>query len=316
MDIQINKELNSIANNKLASDLESNIFILNNNSSIELKDSITGNNKEILGILPKCSPKSLGDKAFRDDYATDYAYYAGGMANGISSEELVIAMGKAGFLASFGSGGLSLERLEKAILTIKSALKGRSYLVNLLHSPGRAEHERATVDLLLKHDVKAVEAAAYISLTADIVRYRAKGAVQLASGEIISTNKIIAKVSRIEVASRFLAPAPDDILNGLVARGQITEEQARLSKMIPMADDITVEADSGGHTDNRPLVSLLPYMISVRDRLQAKYQFAKKVRIGAAGGIGTPLSALGSFCHGCCLYRYRLYQPVLRRSWY
>ena len=48
MDIQINKELKRITNNKLASNLESNIFILNNNSSIELKDSITDNNKEIL----------------------------------------------------------------------------------------------------------------------------------------------------------------------------------------------------------------------------------------------------------------------------
>ncbi len=108
-----NKDLQRVANNKLASNLDSNIFILHDDSSIELKDSIANSNKEILGILPKCSPKSLGDKDFRNDHATDYAYYAGGMANGISSEELVIAMGKAGFLASFGSGGLSLERLEK-----------------------------------------------------------------------------------------------------------------------------------------------------------------------------------------------------------
>ncbi len=40
-----------------------------------------------------------------------------------------------------------------------------------------------------------------------------------------------------------------------------------------MADDITVEADSGGHTDNRPLVCVLPSIIALRDEIQAKYHY-------------------------------------------
>ncbi len=62
-----------------------------------------------------------------------------------------------------------------------------------------------------------------------------------------------------------------------------------------MADDITVEADSGGHTDNRPLVTLLPVIIQLRDEMQEKHAFAQKIRIGAAGGISTPASALAAF---------------------
>jgi PfaD family protein len=65
-----------------------------------------------------------------------------------------------------------------------------------------------------------------------------------------------------------------------------------------MADDITVEADSGGHTDNRPLVSVLPAIIQLRDSLQAKYAFAQPVRVGAAGGIATPASTLAAFMMG------------------
>ena len=34
-----------------------------------------------------------------------------------------------------------------------------------------------------------------------------------------------------------------------------------------MADDITAEADSGGHTDNRPFVALLPTILALRDEI-------------------------------------------------
>ena len=65
-----------------------------------------------------------------------------------------------------------------------------------------------------------------------------------------------------------------------------------------MADDITVEADSGGHTDNRPLVSVLPSIIALRDQIQAKHQYKEAIRVGVGGGIGTPHAALGAFMMG------------------
>jgi len=62
-----------------------------------------------------------------------------------------------------------------------------------------------------------------------------------------------------------MQPAPEKMVKELVSQGLVTELQAALAAKIPMADDITVEADSGGHTDNRPLPCLLPSIIALRD---------------------------------------------------
>jgi len=67
---------------------------------------------------------------------------------------------------------------------------------------------------------------------------------------------------------------------------------------VPLCDDLTVEADSAGHTDNRPLVCLLPSLIELRDEIQDRYRYATPVRVGAAGGIGTPAAAMAAFCMG------------------
>ena len=95
-----------------------------------------------------------------------------------------------------------------------------------------------------------------------------------------------------------MSPAPEKLVSKLLAEGLITSEEAEMSKLVPMAHDITVEADSGGHTDNRPLVSLVPFMISARDTIMASHPYEKAIRIGAAGGISTPLSALSAYMMG------------------
>ena len=111
-------------------------------------------------------------------------------------------------------------------------------------------------------------------------------------------NRVIAKVSRVEVASRFLAPAPAKFLRALVDSGEITADQAELAAHVPMADDITAEADSGGHTDNQPAIVLLPTMIALRDRLASEHGYSTPPRIGAAGGISTPWSAAAALAMG------------------
>src|SRR5205807_8321546 len=62
--------------------------------------------------------------------------------------------------------------------------------------------------------------------------------------------------------------------------------------------DVTAEADSGGHTDNRPLVALLPTLLALRDRMQAQYGYHEPLRVGAAGGISTPASVAAAFALG------------------
>jgi PfaD family protein len=118
------------------------------------------------------------------------------------------------------------------------------------------------------------------------------------ANEIEIRNKVIAKISRQEVAAKFLHPAPTQILKQLVEQGLISELQANIASQIPMADDITVEADSGGHTDNRPLICLLPSILELRNEIQNQYNYKNPVRIGVAGGISTPKSALAAFIMG------------------
>ncbi len=58
-----------------------------------------------------------------------------------------------------------------------------------------------------------------------------------------------------------------------------------------MAEDLTAEADSGGHTDNQPAIVLLPTMLALRDEMQMRFGYDRRLRVGAAGGISTPWSA-------------------------
>ena len=243
-------------------------------------------------------PEQLGDRRFLDFHGVKYAYAAGAMAGGISSEELVIALGKAKILASFGAAGLLPQRVEKAIATIQTALPQGPYAFNLIHSPSEEALEQKAVELYLKHRVRTVEASAYMDLTPHIVRYRVAGLYLNSQGDIETHNKVIAKISRLEVAQKFLQPAPDKFLKYLVEKGQITPLQAVLAQKVPLADDITVEADSGGHTDNRSLVCLLPSILNLRNQIQQQYHYERPVRIGAAGGIGNPEAALAAFMMG------------------
>ncbi|MEM1120073.1 MAG: PfaD family polyunsaturated fatty acid/polyketide biosynthesis protein [Bacteroidota bacterium] len=257
-----------------------------------------GRGQEMLAMVAPLTADQLGDPTFLQDYKVKYTYKTGAMANGIASEELVIAMGQAGMIGSFGAAGLVPKRVNQAIDTIQAALPTQSYAFNLINSPTEKALEEGAVKLFIERGVKVVEASAYMRLSESIVEYRVAGLSQDADGRVICENKVIAKISRLEVAAHFMKPAPDKMLNDLVAKGKITAQQAELAKKVPMADDITVEADSGGHTDNRPLVALFPTIIKLRDEIQAEYQYDQKIRVGAAGGISTPASALAAFMMG------------------
>ena len=250
--------------------------------------------------VPACALKDLGDRSFCEDHGLTYPYISGAMANGIGSVEIAEAMARAGMLGIFGAAGLSLQAVDAAIDRLDRSLgsEGRSYGFNLIHSPNEPDLEAAVVDLYLRREVRLVEASAYLALTLPIVRYRVKGLRRDENGQIRSLNRVIAKVSRVEVASRFLAPAPAKFLRALLDSGDITTEQAELAAHVPIADDITAEADSGGHTDNQPAIVLLPTMIALRDRLASEHGYATLPRIGAAGGISTPWSAAAALAMG------------------
>jgi PfaD family protein len=254
----------------------------------------------VLGFLPRVRLECLGDVSFCADHGLRYPYMTGAMANGIGSVDLVEAIGCGAMLGIFGAAGLAPTAVEAAVDRLSRTLgpAGLSFGFNLIHSPVEPGIEAAVADLYLRRSVRLVEASAYLDLTLPLVKYRVSGLECDDSGQVVATNRVIAKVSRVEVATKFLSPAPAKFLRELVATGAISAQQAEWAGQVPMADDVTAEADSGGHTDNQPAIVLLPTMIALRDRVQVEYRYEKMPRIGAAGGISTPWSAASAFGMG------------------
>ncbi len=241
----------------------------------------------------------LGDPGFREAHGTRHAYVAGAMGKGIASEELVIRLARAGLLGFFGAGGLTLPRIEAAVRRIKAAVpRDAPFGVNVLHTPLLPAQEDGLVDLLLAEGITRIEASAFIRVTPALVRYRLTGLRQGPGGTVRPANGIIAKVSRPEVARQFLAPPDPQIVAALRQAGRVTAEEARLSERLPLADDVTAEADSGGHTDRRVAFTLVPTFRRLRDEIARQTGLTQRVRIGAAGGIGTPEAAAAAFMLG------------------
>ncbi len=253
----------------------------------------------LVAFVPACRLNQLGDSSFREAHGTRFACMAGAMANGIGSVEVVEAMGRQGMLGIFGAAGLPVEAVERAIDRIDRSPGERfPFGLNLIHSPQDPGLEAAIVDLYLRRHIRLVEASAFLDLTLPLVRYRVTGIRRDSQGKIVAPNRIIAKVSRVEVASKFLAPPPERLVRELLQRGEISTEQAGWAARIPLAEDLTAEADSGGHTDNQPAIVLLPTMLALRDRLQAQYRYDRTLRVGSAGGIATPWSAAAALAMG------------------
>lgn len=257
----------------------------------------------VLATLPPSYPEWLGDRSFCEIHGVRFPYVSGAMANGIASTRLVIAMARAGFLAFFGAAGLGPGIVEEALLELERELGtadtgGLPWGANLIHSPNEPAIEERVAELYLRHGVRRVSAAAYMGLTSHIVRYAYTGLGVDGSGRITRRNHVFAKISRPEVARHFLEPAPSEMLDALVAAGKLTAEEGQLARQLPVAEDYTVESDSGGHTDNRPLSALLPTILSLRNEIAEARGYQRPIRIGAAGGIGTPGAIAAAFALG------------------
>ena len=221
------------------------------------------------------------------------------MAMGISSPEMVVRMARAGMMGFFGTAGLSTDSVESAIARIQDELAdGQPYGVNLVHAPDNPDGEEQMVELFIRRGVRVIEASAFMTMTPALVCYRASGMERAADGTIAAPNRIIAKISRPEVAEAFLSPAPERVIAKLLEAGKISAEQAELLRQVPVADDLCAEADSGGHTDGAVALALLPAIVRLRDEMVAKYGYTTPPRIGAAGGIGTPEAAAAAFILG------------------
>ncbi|MEO0322570.1 MAG: PfaD family polyunsaturated fatty acid/polyketide biosynthesis protein [Myxococcota bacterium] len=253
----------------------------------------------LLATLPPLYPEWLGDRAFNEAHGVRFPYVAGAMANGIATVELVVAMARAGMLGFFGAAGLARPRVEEALGRLERELgDALPWGMNLIHSPNEPELEASVAGLYLRRGVRRVSASAYLALTPSIVRYAASGLRRAADGRVVRANHVFAKISRPETARHFLAPAPAALLDGLVRDGLLTAEEATLAREVPVAEDIIVESDSGGHTDRQALGAVFPVICALRDELTRAHGFTRPIRVGAAGGLGTPRAVAAAFAQG------------------
>lgn len=241
----------------------------------------------------------LGSAAFKQRYGLDYAYLLGGMNDGISSSELVVQAGKTGCLAFLGAGGMKPAELADAIRHIRRELgNSKSIGVAVTYHPIYPNREEELIDLLLREKIQLVEASSYLTLTPALVKYRLLGLTRAEDGSVRRANRIIAKVSRPDIATLFMLPAPARIVDKLLADRQITAEQAELARLVPVADDLCAAGDSAGPTDQANLISLLPTLLRLKKELSRTFAPVQEMHIGAAGGIGTPEAAAGVFLMG------------------
>ena len=223
----------------------------------------------------------------------------GGMYRGIASPAMVVRLARAGMLGFLGTGGLPHAAVEENIRAVRRELRPEEpFGVNFLADHDDPAAERRFAEMLIREGVTVVEAAAFIRMTPALVLYRALGMRRASDGGPECGHRVVAKVSRPEVAEAFLAPPPAKVVDGLLAEGAITAEQAALVRQVPMSHDITVEADSGGHTDGGIATVMLPAMLGLRRQAQRTYGYREEVCMGLAGGIGTPEAVAAAFMMG------------------
>ena len=259
----------------------------------------TPNPQQLIASLPPLYPEWLGGRNFGEAHGLRFPYVAGAMANGIATVSLVKEMAKVGMLGFFGAAGLSVDQIAKSIEQLSELdQNGQSWGSNLIHAPNEPDVENATADLYIQRGVRRVSAAAYMKLTPAVVRYALHGLHQTPDGSIARRNHLFAKISRPEVAQHFMSPAPSEMVQHLLKHGLITPEEARLAPHVAVAEDFTVESDSGGHTDNQALSALFPTISELRSSIQRKHGYQRPIRLGAAGGIGTPRAVAAAFALG------------------
>jgi PfaD family protein len=246
-------------------------------------------------MIPPVAPGNFGSKSFRKEFNLRYAYVGGAMVGGISSRAMCIALADMGSLGIFGASGLHPSVVEQEIVKLKEALPDQTFGSCLIHSPQDPAWEEKVVEIYLNQKVSLIEASAFLQITPSLVRYRLHGLTASPDGSFIyAPNRIMAKVSRLELAKRFFSPPPPKIVQEALNRGWITETEASLAPQVPMAQDLTAEADSGGHTDFRPAMMLWPSALRLADEYTVKYDYQQPLRVGAAGGLGTPFALMAA----------------------
>jgi PfaD family protein len=184
--------------------------------------------------------------------------------------------------------------VEEEAAALNLELAGRPFGACLIHVPHDPAWEERVTEIYVEHRVRVIEASALMQITPHLVSYRLSGASRRPDGTVVLPNRILAKVSRVELARRFFAPPPEKLVRAALERGWLTPAEAELAPLAPLAGDLTAEADSGGHTDFRPALTLWPAMAAAAREATARHGYSTPLRVGAAGGLGTPWALLAA----------------------
>ena len=259
-----------------------------------------GEGYPVVAILPPMYPEWLGSRTFTERHGCRFPYVSGAMANGIATTDLVTAIVQMGGMGFFGAAGLSVERVSAALDRLQTALPSSvSWGSNLIHSPNEPQLESAIAELYLRRGVRRVSAAAYMKLSPYILRYALTGlTLDPHTGQVVRKNHVFAKISRPEVAAHFMKPAPRVMVEDLLDKEWITAEEAHLAQYVSVAEDIIVESDSGGHTDNQAISALFPSIVQLRNDIVRQHSLTRAIHLGAAGGLGDPQGVAAAFAMG------------------
>lgn len=260
------------------------------------KEAITIEQSLDLANEVKVVPTCLGNKAFSEDYGVLYNYVASALYGGKTSIALVIRMAKAGMLAYLETGGMSLYEIEKSIDSIQSKVKfDEAYGMSLLPQMDGDSLEMKTIDLYLKKGIVNIQLVGFSQVTEAIVYYHASGLSKDDKGKIVNNHRILTKVFRPEIAELFMSTAPDDLLCKLFEDGKISSEQMTMAQTLPLSIDICVVDDQSNQKHRNLAMVMFSYIQTVRKNIQKRNNYDKPIRVGLAGGIGTPKSIAAAF---------------------
>ncbi|WP_054739581.1 ACP S-malonyltransferase [Cellulosilyticum ruminicola] len=239
--------------------------------------------------------QQLGSKSFKERYGLKYAYLTGSMYRGIASPRMIEKIANIGCLGFLGTGGMSLEEIEKNFRAIKEVCKDNIFGMNLLHLMNNPTLEEKIVDFYLDNNVKVVEASGYMNVTYALAKLRVKSLYRDENNKVCSKIKIIGKISRPEVAEAFMSPVPERIMKKLISDGAVSDYQVKMAEEMSVVDDICAEADSGGHSNHGVAIVVLTAIQELRNRMMEKFKYQHYIHVGLAGGIGTPEAIMAAF---------------------
>jgi len=226
-----------------------------------------------------------GSEAFVRDWHLEKPCLAGGLEDGVSTPEMVIALGRSGLCGFLGIGGLAHPEARRQIDQVRTALTGgQPWGVSLPYTIGRPGWETRITGDLLELDLDYLEVVDYLQATPGLVRLRFRGMQH--AGDV--PRRVLARVSTLELAQRMLGPAPARVVEQLLQDGLLTGPEAELAARLPLATDVAVQADAGFAAEVGSLATVLPAVKALALQAQRTFALECPVAVGAAGAVGSP----------------------------